>query len=186
MFPFKHNKKLFYQFNLKKVKTADPAIYKFSRDISQSWQDIEYLVYILHFLFSRFNEEVYENEEEMIFNSLYTLSKSFYVHLDVIRNLLQKKIKPKVNLKLQCLINKNKKFWKKIAVARNNLILHKEKPDFIRGPMEMYGTDLDDLFSWEIIHKNKEGKIERIELRPLKDAEEVEGILKEFAQELNK
>jgi hypothetical protein len=175
----KENENLFFRFkNSKDFKFADTNNY--IKHINDTWKDIEYLRFIFFKMHKDFSISKDLNESDMSFSSLGVITKDIYVHMDVIKKLFEVWNKKIISNDFTIFLKKYKNFLNKIRIARNNIIIHKEKdyfykPLYVEKSTEAYGFYLFKLH----LQDNKEGT-KKIELTPLIDIQKMEDILKKF------
>jgi len=128
LLPIYHTRKLFFRIETKRLNKDSSAIIN---HINDSWEDIEYLNYLFNIAINRLSETENQDEMIMIFDALCVFGKNFYIHLGIIRKLVCKLIKKSSDNELRELYEKNKEYWEKIRIIRNNVIIHKEGNNYI-------------------------------------------------------
>ncbi len=187
MLPTNHSPKLFYNFDLKRIPQFDGDFYYDVFEINQTWHDIEYLNFLFHKSFGQMASETNNQEQIMLFQSSKILSSYFYIHLEIIRKIFEVKLLRKISdPKFKSLFNTfGDKFWDSIAIARNNILIHKEKPNYIKKQLTVEGTDPESFIVIEINYKDPSGKLQKIALRPLQDIAMAQKFLSEFQNLFN-
>ena len=97
------------------------------RHINDSWEDIEHLNNLFHIANSNLCEKKFFNEKRMILCSLRVLGIDFYIHLEIIRQLIKLLMIESSSLELKSLYNEYKKYWNKIRNIRHHIGIHKER-----------------------------------------------------------
>lgn len=165
MLAVKHSAKGFYRIDLQRLKNLDSESQEIIRHINATWADIEYLNYLFHKNFGRLSDDP---EIDHTFSALVVFGDSFYVHLSTIDKLMDK-LGQKHRL-IKRLTTLNNKFLKKrIQIIRNNILVHKEKPDFKTPFGEGASTDPAHLIERQIWVRDKDGSKKTYVLKPLKD-----------------
>jgi len=181
MLPIHHDPKLFFRIRLENRAFHAAEAREIIDQINASWTDIEYLNYLLHKNFSALHGDA---EADLTFSSLIVFSDSFYFYLSTIVVLLKQLAKS--DPRIRKLVSANRKFLdKRIQIIRNNVLVHKEKTDFIRPQTTISCTDPDHLVERSIYFTNSSGKMESKTLRPLEDIEHMHTLLQNLEQILN-
>ena len=164
MLSVKHNARLFYRIDLQKLRDIDKESKEVIGRINSTWSDIEYLNYLFHKNFGRLNDDP---EISMTFLSLLVFSDSFYVHMSTVYLLLKQLGEKHKNVKR--LLTLNKKFFTRIQIIRNNILIHKEKPDYKNPLGSMSATDPAHLIEHRVLVIEKDGAQRIYTLKPLLD-----------------
>ena len=104
----------------------------------------------------------------MIFDALCVFVKDFYIHLGIIAKLVDQLTKKSSDKDIKDLYDKHVRYWKKINIIRNNIIIHKEKNNFIIPRFKTQATDPSGI-SIELKYLSEEGIKETIEMIPIDD-----------------
>lgn len=164
MLAIKHSAKLFYRIDIQKLQGIDKESKEVIGRINSTWSDIEYLNYFFHKNFGRLSDDP---EISMTFSALLVFSDSFYVHMSTLYLLLKQLGEKHKNVKR--LLSMNKAFFTRIQVIRNNILIHKEKPDFKNPRGSMSATDPSHLIEHRVLVIEKDGSQKVYTLKPLLD-----------------
>ncbi|MCK9578952.1 MAG: hypothetical protein M0Q92_00700 [Methanoregula sp.] len=182
MTKFKQNYSLFYKITPKEswdsINGLTECIYK----INGTWIDLELHNYLFHRLFSKFAEDTESAEGKMILYVLPSIAKDIYIHLDILRKIIEDNVfKILKDSNFKTLHNKEKNFWKLIRIARDNIIIHKEKSFYYKQSISITSTDPQHFMVFQLYLKqpNPE-KLKSVELKPLTDIAKMESILRSY------
>ena len=165
MLPINHNASGFYRIDIQKLNHLDSDTKKILGYINNSWADVEYLNYLCHKILGSLIDDM---EMSHTFSALLVMSDSFYIHLSTIDKLLDLLSAKDEYVKL--LVSRNRKFLKnRIQVIRNNILVHKEKPDFRHRLGELSSTDPEYGITQKMLVLEPDGTEKTIILKPLKD-----------------
>lgn len=181
MLSSKNSRKLFYCFN---IETKDKDIREKANHIDNTWNDIEYLYYVYHCLNVDFCETKDSQKQNMLFNAIIVLSKSYYVYLGIIEKLLGQLVRKCNKNNVTNAYNKQKSFWERVNRIRNCIVIHKDKSYFYEINKTFAGTDKEGI-SLELVFTDKKGTQKKIKMLPLVDIELAENYLKLLEKELN-
>ncbi len=182
MLPTKHNASGFYRIDIQKLSHLDSETKKILGYINNSWADIEYLNYLCHKTLGSLIDDL---EAHHTFSALLVMSDGFYIHLSTIDKLLDLLSAKDEYVKL--LVSSNRKFLKnRIQVIRNNILVHKEKPDFRHRLSELSSTDPEHGITQKILVLESDGTEKTITLKPLKDIFIMHSLLKNVEELLLK
>jgi hypothetical protein len=145
-------------------------------DINSSWEDIEHLNYIFHETFSKLVDD--EKMTSYLMGVLFTLTKSFYVHMSVISKSLDRMEKMDIGTPSQLIKGNNERFLKHITIVRNNIIIHKEKNNFLRPTASLTATDPEVWYEYRMTSVDHKGNHVTHTLKPLKQASLLKKMLK--------
>lgn len=164
MLSIKHNAKLFYRIDIQKLQNIDKESKEIIARVNSTWSDIEYLNYLFHKNFGRLSDDP---EIGMTFSALLVFSDSFYVHMSTLYLLLKQLGEKHKNVKR--LLSLNQKFFTRIQIIRNNILIHKEKPDYKKQLGSMSATDPSHLIEHKVVVIEKDGSQKIYTLKPLLD-----------------
>lgn len=164
MLSIKHNARLFYRIDIQRLQNIDKSSKEIINRVNSTWSDIEYLNYLFHKNFGRLRDDP---EIGMTFSALIIFSESFYVHMSTLYLLLKQLGEKHENINR--LLSLNKKFFTRIQIIRNNILIHKEKPDYKKPLSSMSATDPSHLIEHKVVVTEKNGIQKTYILKPLLD-----------------
>jgi len=178
--PLYHNAKII--FNIHKLKPEFINIEKKILKLNGTWFDIQYLNSLSHFLLSNFNYVEKSAYSNMATDYLILLCKNFYIYFSIIYKIIEKLNTSMDNLGVNNFFTRfNSEFKTKIQIVRNQIIIHKEKPDFRDTWGSGFDTDFGGLHLTLFTNKkDKHSGDGFFELKPFVDAKVMEDYLYEF------
>jgi hypothetical protein len=181
---YKDSYSLFYRIPVKetwkKVNKFEECIFR----INGTFVDLENLNYVFHKLLGEFFDKPDSSTGKMILNALPTIAKDAYIHLDIIRKIIEDNIIKEVlkDTNFKKLYKKEENFWNLIRLARNNIIIHKEKKFYYKNMASITSTHPKHLMTFRLHLKSNPENIDYIELQPLTHIAKMEEILKEYEE----
>lgn len=158
-------------FSVARLKKEFENLKKDLLRINGEWKNVQKLNYLAHYLCQRYQDESDEVAEN-IFNNLDVLVKDFSFHFSIIYKLIEKIKKRITDKRIQGFFEKFKKeFEYKIQIFHNEVIKHKEKPNF-RVPLSYSFTNS---FSFKVHTEKGVFKSD-----PFSDAKKIEDYLLEL------
>jgi hypothetical protein len=120
-----------FRFNFSNLRIRDRELTKVLSDINQTWSDIDSLNFVyISILNNLLNDESDFSNIGRLYGGLGVLAKNFYIYLDIIQKSLMI-LKKDHNIDYISGANYKGK-WRQISIIRNNIIVHKERSNFIR------------------------------------------------------
>jgi len=180
LLPLYHNAKII--FNIHKLKPEFSNVEKEILKLNGTWLDIQYLNSLSHFLLSNFDYVEKSPFHSMATDYLILLCKIFYIYFSIIYKIIEKFNNTKSNSEIKIFFKKfESEFEMKVQIIRNQVIIHKEKPDYRDTWGSGFDTDFGGLHL--TLFTNKKDKHSRggfFELKPLVDAKIMEDYLYEL------
>ena len=181
MVKFKGSYSLFYRIGVKESWQKKRGLEDCILNINGTWVDLELHNYLFHKLLSEFFNDTESDIGEMILHVLPSIAKDIYIHLDILRKIIEDNIFIILqDNNFKKLHKQEQDFWNLIRTVRNNMTVHKEKKFYYKHSAPITGTDPEHLMTFYFYLKPNPENIDCIKLRPLTHIEKMEKILRNY------